>query len=62
MDNILSKQEGALDNYKKFLGSGGSDYPVNELKIAGIDVTSSEVITSAIKMFDKLINQFKKLS
>lgn len=62
VDNILSNKENALENYKKFLKSGGSDYPVNELKIAGIDVTSSEVITSAIKMFDNLIEQFKSLS
>lgn len=62
VDNILSNKDNALENYKKFLKSGGSDYPVNELKIAGIDITSSEVITSAIKMFDNLIKQFKSLS
>lgn len=62
VDNILSGKEGALDNYKKFLKSGGSDYPVNELKLSGIDVTSSEVVKSAIKMFNRLIEQFKKLS
>ena len=61
VDNILSKKENALENYKKFLKSGGSDYPINELKIAGIDVTDKEVITSAIKMFDNFIEQFKTL-
>lgn len=62
VDNILSGKDNALENYKTFLKSGGSDYPVNELKIAGIDITSSEVVTSAIKMFDNLIEQFKSLS
>lgn len=62
VDNILSEKKDALSNYKKFLKSGGSDYPVNELKLSGIDVTSSEVVTSAIKMFDNLIEQFKILS
>ena len=61
VDNILNKKENALEDYKKFLKSGGSDYPANELKIAGIDITSGEVITSAIKMFDDLIEQFKSL-
>ena len=60
--NILNKEENALENYKKFLSSGGSDYPVNELKIAGIDVTDKEVIESAIKMFDNLIKEFNLLS
>ncbi len=62
VDGILNNKKDALSNYKKFLSSGGSDYPINELKIAGIDVTSSEVIESAIKMFDNLIKQFEELS
>jgi len=61
VDNILNDKENALENYKQFLKAGGSDYPVNELKLAGIDITSSEVISSAIKMFDDLIEQFKSL-
>jgi len=61
VDGILSNKENALENYKKFLSSGGSDYPINELKIAGIDVTSKEVIESAIKMFDSFIEQFKSI-
>ena len=62
VDNILNKRENAVSNYIKFLKSGGSNYPANELKIAGIDVTSKEVIESAIKMFDNLIDDFEKLS
>ena len=61
VDNILNKKENAVENYIKFLSSGGSDYPANELKLAGIDITSSEVIESAIKMFDKTIDEFKTL-
>ena len=61
-DGILNNKPNALENYKKFLSSGGSDYPANELKIAGIDVTNSEVVESAIRMFDDLIKQFKELS
>lgn len=61
-NGILNNKPNALENYKKFLSSGGSDYPANELKIASIDVTKSEVVESAIKMFDNLIKQFKELS
>lgn len=59
--NILDGKENALENYIKFLSSGGSDYPANELKIAGIDITKPDVILSAIKMFDETIDEFKKL-
>lgn len=61
VDGILNKKDKALENYLKFLSSGGSDYPINELKIAGIDVTKKEVIESAIKMFDGFIDQFIEL-
>ena len=61
VDGILNKNDNALENYIKFLSSGGSDYPINELKIAGIDVTKKEVIESAIKMFDSFIEQFEEL-
>ncbi len=61
VDGILNRKDDTLKNYLKFLSSGGRDYPINELKIAGIDVTNKEVIESAIKMFDSFIEQFKKL-
>lgn len=61
VNNILSNKENAVENYLAFLKTGGSDYPINELKIAGVDMNDKEVIESAIKMFDDVINQFKKL-
>lgn len=61
VDGILSGKKDALSNYIKFLSSGGSDYPVNELKIAGVDITNSEVIESAIKTFDKFVDEFKNI-
>ena len=60
VNNILSGKENAVENYKKFLASGGSDYPTNELLIAGVDVTSNEVIQSAVNMFNYYIDEFKK--
>lgn len=60
-NSILSGKEGAVENYIKFLSLGGSDYPVNELKIAGVDIESKEVVMSAIKMFEELLEEFKSL-
>ena len=61
VDSILSGKEHALDNYLSFLKTGGSMYPVDELKIAGVDITDSKVVESAIKMFDDVIDEFKDL-
>lgn len=59
--DILDNKENAIENYLKFLKSGGSDYPANELKLANVDVTKPEVIESALNMFDDTINEFEKL-
>lgn len=61
VENILSGKDKNAENYKKFLKSGGSDYPANELKLANVDITSKELITSAVKMFDEFIEEFKKI-
>ena len=59
--SILNNKEGALENYMKFLKSGGSMYPLDELKIAGVNLNSKSVILSAIKTFEKYLKEFKDI-
>ena len=61
VDGILNEKEGALENYLNFLKTGGSMYPVDELKVAGVDISNPEVVESAIHMFDEVIEDFKKI-
>lgn len=61
VDGILNNREGALENYLKFLTLGGSKYPVDELKVAGVDINDPKVIESAISMFNDTIDEFKNL-
>ncbi len=60
VDGILNNKENALENYLNFLKSGGKDYPMEELKIAGVDISKKEVIESALNMFEATIEEFKK--
>ena len=60
-NNILSGKEGALDKYLKFLSLGGSMDPVDELKVAGVDMNDPEVIQSAMNMFKDIILEFKNI-
>ncbi len=59
--NILENKDNALENYLAFLKTGGSDYPLNELLIAGVDLTKKEVIQKALDMFDSYLNELEKL-
>lgn len=61
VDNILSGKENALESYLEFLSAGSKYYPLEELKIAGVDMTDPKVVESAIKMFDEAINEFNEL-
>ena len=58
---VLSRESGALDRYLGFLKSGGSDYPLNELKAAGVDMTSPEPVISCLKVFEHYLDEFESL-
>lgn len=61
VDGILNNKEGTLENYINFLKTGGSMYPLDELKIAGVNLNSKSVILSAIKTFEKYLKKFKDI-
>jgi len=58
---VLKEGEKATEKYLEFLKSGSSDYPINVLKKAGVDMTSTEAINSALKLFGKLVDEMEKL-
>ena len=60
-DRILTEGKPAVDDYFKFLSSGGSDSPVELLKIAGVDLTDEKPFLSAFKVFKDTLEEFKKL-
>lgn len=47
--------------YLSFLKGGSSQYPIDMLKMAGIDMSSSTPVKSAIKKFDHLLNELENL-
>lgn len=61
VNRIINKEEGAVADYLAFLKTGGSDYPLNELKVAGVSLEDPIVIESAIDTFKKYLEKFKEL-
>ena len=45
----------------EFLSKGNSDYPINVLKNAGVDMSKPEAIELALKGFEEKIEKFEKL-
>lgn len=60
-EKVLNKEPGALDNYIKFLSSGCSDYSIELLKKAGVDMTSSEPFDKTIIAMNKVMDEIEKI-
>ncbi len=58
---ILSGQTGAVEQYLKFLASGGSDYSLNLLRQAGADLTTPQPITVTLQKFSQKLQELKSL-
>ncbi|MGO4373061.1 oligoendopeptidase F [Paenibacillus sp. MCAF20] len=59
---ILEEGLPAVDRYLGFLKSGGSDFSINILKKAGVDMSSPEPIEQAMSVFEELIGQMEQLT
>ncbi|MBQ6819890.1 MAG: oligoendopeptidase F [Clostridium sp.] len=57
---ILDKKEGAVEKYIGFLKSGGSNYPIDILKEAGVDMTTSKPLEATIERFNELLDMLEK--
>ncbi len=58
---ILNEKEVAVNRYKEFLKAGSSDYPIEVLKKAGVDMTTKDAVTDALEVFADKLNKFEKL-
>ncbi|AIQ46415.1 oligopeptidase PepB [Paenibacillus sp. FSL R7-0273] len=59
---ILEEGKPAVDRYLSFLKSGGSDYSINILAKAGVDMSTPEPIREAMSVFESVIEQMEQLT
>jgi len=58
--DILSGKKDAVKKYISFLSSGGSDHPLNLLKIAGVDLAGGGPVEACMKEFERALEEFEK--
>ena len=51
----------ATKRYLKFLGSGGSNYPIDLLKEAGVDMTTDEPLQLTMREMNRVMDEMEKL-
>jgi oligoendopeptidase F len=57
---ILEEGEPARDRFMQLLKSGSSDYPIELLKKAGVDMTSPQPIYDTITVFESLVDELEE--
>ncbi|MGB4504084.1 MAG: oligoendopeptidase F, partial [Syntrophaceticus sp.] len=62
VQQILTKGKPAVERYISFLQKGGSDYPLNLLQEAGVDMTTPQPVQDAINRFSSLLDELESLS
>lgn len=60
-EQVLSKQPGACERYLGFLKSGGSKYPLDTLKLAGVDMTTPAPIEATLALFRKRVKELAEV-
>lgn len=59
-DKIVNEEDGALEAYLTYLKAGRSDYPIEVMKKAGVDMTDKAYIERAMDVFESRINQLEE--
>jgi oligoendopeptidase F len=58
---VLSGAPGSVDAYLNFLHSGGSKFPLETLRVAGVDMTTPAPIESALHLFERRLEELEQL-
>ncbi|MGI9061807.1 MAG: oligoendopeptidase F [Ktedonobacteraceae bacterium] len=61
VQRILHEGQPAVERYLSFLRSGSSDYSINLLKKAGVDMNSPEPVRQALQLFASHLSQMEEL-
>ena len=57
---ILNNEDGAVKKYLEFLSMGGSAYPLDELKHAGVDFSTPEPVSRALTKFSQILDDVEE--
>lgn len=59
--NVLSGDEEKVAAYRKFLTLGGSMTPIEELRVAGVDMSTPQPVCEALDYFAELVMEYRQL-
>ena len=60
-ENVRNEGQPAIDDFIAYLSTGSQDYPVELLKIAGADMTTSEPFEAVSRKMNYLMDELEKI-
>ncbi|MDR1046830.1 MAG: oligoendopeptidase F [Treponema sp.] len=60
-ERVLSGGQREREDYFAFLKSGGSRFPIDSLKVAGVDMSSPEPVEAACRVFSAIVDELESL-
>ncbi len=60
-EKVLSEEKGAVEKYIEFLSAGGSDYPIDLLKSAGVDMTGPEPFNKTMAAMNRTMDEIEAI-
>lgn len=60
-DDVLNGKDGSVEKYLDFLKVGNAMYPLDALKMAGVDLTNPEPVEKAFSVLAEYVDRFEKL-
>jgi oligoendopeptidase F len=58
-EKVINKEKGAVEKYLNFISSGGSDYPIELLKNAGVDMTTAEPFNKTMQAMSRTMDEIE---
>ncbi len=60
-EKVLANEPGAKKRYIDFISAGGSDYPINILKKAGVNMTTSDPFDNTMKAMNRVMDEIEAI-
>jgi oligoendopeptidase F len=61
VESVLNREDGARERYLEFLSAGGSGYPIDVLKIAGVDLTTPVPFEKTIHAVNRIMDEVENI-
>jgi len=62
LEKFLNGEKGIIEKYLDLISSGGNDYPIEQLKKCGVDMTTPNPVKATLKLFAEQVSEVEKLA